>query len=544
MQNFAASQDQNPCAGGRLFGWPLLAIALAAFAVVAPFFRLGIPSGHDFEFHLHSWMEVISQWRQGISYPRWAGLAHFGYGEARFIFYPPASWILGAILGQILPWGLVPGTYIWLSLVLSGCSMFTLARRWLGRQDAIFAAVLFTANPYYIVVVYWRSAFAELLAGALIPLAFLYLLELAETRNAWLKLAIVIAAGELTNAPAALMINFSVAVVALVLAWEHRSWKIMLWAALAGVVGTALGAFYVLPAWYEQSWVNMGQVLSPGVRPQDNFLFTKIADADHNRFNLLVSIVAVAEFAVLALAALFAFRNRLRMQREWLPLIFWTGVCAFLMSSASNVFWTHLPDLRFVQLPWRWLICLNVCFALFVVLAWKSWLARAAVVLAMLSVLMFVWHRIQPPWWDHTADILEMREQQRSGTGYDGTDEYVPVAADPYDIDVNAPKLKLSAAGTFKIERWEAERKSFTTNATQPETITVRLFNYPAWIVRVNGVRSETKTKEDTGELLIPLSAGSNQIEVTFARTRDRTLGAVISLVAAAAFVLLIVKNR
>ena len=101
----------------------------AAFAVLLPTFFLGIPSGHDFEFHINSWMEVLSQWRLGILYPRWAALAHFGYGEARFIFYPPASWMLGAALGSFLPWKIVPGVYEWIALTLSGCSMFLLARR-------------------------------------------------------------------------------------------------------------------------------------------------------------------------------------------------------------------------------------------------------------------------------------------------------------------------------------------------------------------------------------------------------------------------------
>ncbi len=72
--------------------------------------------------------------------------------------------------------------------------------------------------------------------------------------------------------------------------------------ALAVLLGAGLASFYLLPAIYEQKWIDFSQVLSPGVRPQDNFLFTTTADPDHNRFNLLVSTIALAEIGVLALA--------------------------------------------------------------------------------------------------------------------------------------------------------------------------------------------------------------------------------------------------
>src|SRR5205807_7874247 len=103
---------------------PFLTIAAAAFAVEIPFLFLGTPSGHDVEFHLHSWLEVLAQLKQGIVYPHWAALAHFGYGEPRFIFYPPASWSIGALLSAVFAWTLVPSIYTWMVLVAAGASMF------------------------------------------------------------------------------------------------------------------------------------------------------------------------------------------------------------------------------------------------------------------------------------------------------------------------------------------------------------------------------------------------------------------------------------
>ena len=486
MENLRGSREPSPSESKPLCGWPLLAIAGIAFAVILPFFFGRIPSGHDFEFHLHSWMEVRGQWLEGIVYPHWAALAHYGYGEPRFLFYPPASWLLGALLGTILPWAVVPGAYVWLALTLSGCSMFLLARPWVDRRSAVFAAAVFVANPYYLVEVYWRSAFAELLAGALLPLLLLCLLQLeAHDSWAWVRLALVVAGAALTNVPASLMVNYSLVLLALVLAIRQRSPKILWAAALAGGFGVALAAFYIVPARYEQPWINIAQVLSAGVRPDDNYLFTRIADPDHNRFNLFVSLIALAELVVLAMVACSWRNGRTRQPQLWWPLLIWAGTSTWLMFSPSAICWEYLLWLRFVQLPWRWLLCLNVVFAFLLTLAWRRSVGRAAASLVLLGVVLWTGHQVQPPWWDRAIDVAALLEQHQSGAGYEGTDEYTPAAADPYDIKLDAPRVAFYGSGTarFEIEQWGPERKSFVAEVSQPGQLVLRLFGYPAWKV-------------------------------------------------------------
>jgi len=197
------------------------------------------------------------------------------------------------------------------------------------------------------------------------------------------------------------------------------------------------------------------------------------------------------------------------------------------MVPATAPFWQYLPKLRYVQLPWRWLLCLNMGFALLVTVAFRRWFARAMICCAMLAVLWIVWHRVQQPWWDNAADIQELHDFIEDGAGYEGVDEYVPVGADASDVNQNAPLVTTVSgrAGKVNIQKWVAETKVFTTESSRPEELRLRLFNYPAWRASVNGEGVVTFSQPHTGELLIPVPAGRNHIRVDFSLTRDRLAG-------------------
>ena len=498
-------------------------------------------------------MEVLGQWKHGIIYPRWAALANWGYGEARFLFYPPASWTLGAALGATLPWKIVPGAYCWIVLTLAGAAMYRFAREWLPAQDALFAAVFYALNPYHLLIVYWRSAYAELLAAPLLPLVLLCLLRIkqpASNQNTFrptLWLGLTLAAAWLTNAPAAVMIHYSTAGLAVVLAasealhkrsWGAQAWRPLIQTALAALLGAGLASFYLLPAIYEQGWINLIQVLSPGVRPRDNFIFTTIADPDHNRFNLLVSTIALAEIGVLVLAIWSA--RRWRAKREgmavdeipWTLLSVWGAGSAFLMLSVSNLLWRHLPKFKYVQLPFRWLLCMNAALAMLLAMAAKRWTSRALASAVLLATLIIAGYRLQPPWWDTGDDIREMSDALADGTGYEGTDEYVPAGADAYEVNKNLPLLSDDAGAAVPSEmlEWGQTEKHFTVHAAAPLDLVVHVFNYPAWDVVVNGESVETSSADVTGLMVIPVAAGDSDLRIHFRRTADRLAGDIVSL--------------
>jgi 6-pyruvoyl-tetrahydropterin synthase related domain len=514
---------------------PFLAIAAAALAVEIPFFFLGTPSGHDVEFHLYSWLEVLSQWKLGIVYPSWAALAHFGYGEPRFIFYPPASWTLGAALSMIFPWTLVASIYIWIVLTAAGVSMFFLARQWFDRHDATFAAVFYAVNPYHLAIVYWRSAFAELLASALLPLLLLLVLRTHEKEHRIaVCLALLLACSWLINAPAAVMIHYSLALLLVLTALQRHSPRVLLAGAIAVLFGAALAAFYLLPAIYEQKWVDIAEAVSAGSRPLDNFLFVHTTDAEHDAFNRATSWIAVAEISVAFMAAWAARNWRHRTGTLWFLLVMWACTCSVLMLQISNPLWTILPKLRFMQFPWRWLLCLGVPLTLFITMAVRRWTPRIALYVAMLCVIAFGWHRYQAPWWDNAADLREMQDNVTTGAGYEGTDEYTPLGADPSAVDKDARRVTVEgqARAAIHVLQWSPKQKLFTADMSAPDNLALKLFSYPAWRVEVNGQQVEAGTIDGTGQMLVPVQAGANRVQITFTRTWDRTAGAWISALA------------
>ncbi len=569
-------------------------LAGCCLAAITPFFWRGSPSGHDFEFHMFSWMEVLGQWKHGIAYPCWAALAYWGYGDARFLFYPPASWTLGAALGRTLPWTMVPGAYCWIALTLAGAAMYRLAREWLPVADALFAGAFYALNPYHFLIVYWRSAYAELLAAALLPLLLLCLLRifLRESEPGFrptLGLGLTLAAAWLTNVPAAVMMYYTTAGLALVFfvtgaareLANQRSWGPQFWrplvralvrTGLAMLLGVGLASFYLLPAIYEQGWINISQVLSPGVRPQDNYLFTTLLDPDHNRFNLLVSAVAVVEIGILALAIWFSRRWWVKRvgaanpstsswqapsarsgqaldspvagsavtaeQSPWILLSALGVFSALLMFSVSNLLWQHLPELRFVQLPFRWLLAMNAALAMLLAMAAKfwAWTSRFVASAILLSAVIVAGYRIQPPWWEKAGDIREMNDAIVDGTGYEGTDEYVPAGADAYELNKSLPRLSDDRGSAVQSEMlaWGPTEKHFTIHAAAPQNLTVRLFSYPAWEVVVNGKPAATQKTDVTGLIVIPIAAGDSDVRIHFRRTIDRFVGNILSLISLA----------
>ena len=525
---------------------------LVAVAVVSPFFFLGLASGHDISFHMASWLDAAEQWKQGILLPRWTEWANFGYGEPRFMFYPPLSWLLGAFLGSVMPWSAVAATFVVGVQTFAGISAFALLQRLVNSHwAALFGAGCFAANPYALVIIYARSDFAELLAMAFFPLLFGsalrlcgFLEETTERSHRFRGIvffAVAFGAVWLSNAPAAVIATYSVTFLFLLAAIGQRSPNPVLHGGCGILSGFGLASFYLLPAIYEQRWVNITGALAGGLTPAENFLYATTKDAEHDAFNRVASNIAVVLLVWCGASALATWHARRRggfKLAVLLPLATLAAGVLSLMLPMASLLWRLLPELRFVQFPWRWMSVLALCSVIFMAATANTrfrWVWLAVVALAVASCGLYI---AQHTWWD-TEDMPALQAAMASGEGFEGTDEYDPVGDDRSELAAKQPRAWfVSETGQAEersderifVDRWTAEHRALRAVTTRNARIAIRLLDYPAWQVFVNGKLIKPRHGAETNQMILPLDAGESRIEINFVRTWDRTVGGWVSV--------------
>jgi hypothetical protein len=531
--------------------------ACVAIAIV-PLALRGTSCGQDFDFHLESWMEAARQWRQGVLYPHWVASANYGAGEPRFVFYPPFSWTLGAFLGTIFPWTWAPIAFDAICLLAMGIAFYKMACEWMPAHNAEIAACLYIVSPYIFFVVYERSALAELLAGVWLPLLVLYALR---QKPSVPQLALVVAALWLTNAPAAVMGSYALAVISVVASVSQRRWTLLIRAASGMALGLGLAAVYIIPAVYEQRWVEIARAIQPGMRIQDSFLFEHTGMAYHDQVLRTASWIAAVLVAATGVAAVQSWRTR-KGHPLRKPLVALAILITILLFPISRFIWNSTPELKFLQFPWRWLLVLGLIFAVLAGTALRESLpTRRGKIIGTTIVLLIAAFFCTHAWrhfWLFCDDEDNVRAQIATfyDQGFEGTDEYTPKSADNGDIQQNLAPIRVVSApdsdeadssieqnpnwvpdsddlvpAIIQFERANTEHFTAEVQSSQAGYAVLRLMDYPAWRVRLNSNLVLDRPHRDDGLITVPIPAGISTIDVRYTTTPDAWAGRIVSLV-------------
>ncbi|HEX8712129.1 MAG TPA: 6-pyruvoyl-tetrahydropterin synthase-related protein [Terracidiphilus sp.] len=574
----------------RLLGPAIL--FLAAFIAITPELIRGPSSGHDFNFHFFSWLDAQQSWREGILYPRWAPNPDYGAGEPRFIFYPPLEWMAGAALGSFLPWNFVPMALTFLILAGTGLAARALARERMEDGPAILAGCVAIFFGYALFTAYERTDFAELTAGIWMPLLLLFILRDRDpSAPAWKRaldgstalLALPLAAAWLSDAPVGVMAIYLLAATALTLALLAKSWAPVIRAAIAAVLGLGLAAIYILPAAWEERWVAISRATGDmGVMIQGSWLFARHNDPDlalHDYVLHQVSVILVVMVAVtLAGVLLSRLRGRLPGERRWwLPLAAIPVAVLFLQFPISFPLWTHLPELHFLQFPWRWLVAVEAPMGIFFAAAvWpanRRWRYAVLLLCAALFIVETVWagrYWFQPPRPEDT--VAALLDRFHTGTVLDDSDQFAPPDSDddllalglPDACLVSDPAIALGKQTSDGTVHWNAAQGScqstfsafappglpraehlrIRAHIDRPGFLILRLRTYPAWRISVNGRAVPTLPERDDGLMAVPVPKGPVQVAVDWTATPDVIAARLLSCLSAMAIAGLYLLER
>jgi hypothetical protein len=614
---------------------PLILIPFAVLLTIHPLLIHGPSCGQDLAFHIQSWLDAAQQLRHGTLYPHWDTTAAWNAGEPRFLFYPPLSWLLGAVLTLIFPINLCPTIFIAIALLASGLTFYKLASHFASPNAALIASTLYLANPYMLFCAFERSALGELLAAAWIPLLLLATLRIRPTLRG---IAIPLALLWLTNAPAAVIGSYALALIAilrmltaiiapsklssrpeaagrsgetcssLVARTSPSPFHLALTYLAGTILGLTLPAIYLLPAAYERRFIQVSMAIIPNLRYQDNFLFTHTSDAAHNAVNHTISTLALTLLLVTATAILTLLLKKNLISKNSVilsaaqsaqpkdpeelhtadtaspfstntlnpasltpTLTLLTALIAFLLTPISAPIWQHLPDLAFLQFPWRLLTLLTPILALAIALlldivprtlklspSAQDRTTTTLTLLLPLAIAVPAYHLFhQPP--DPTADPTHLAQLFTTQHGFPPTDEYTPTLADndplrtanpaywlahspndpapntlPTAADLN-PNLDTDDTPIPDTQTISTPSPHhFTLTLTQPSLLVLNLRDYPDWQVTNTDKNSlhidhPRHISRNDGLIAIAVAAGQSTIDITWRRTLDEQLGLTLS---------------
>lgn len=390
---------------------PLVALTLLSLPALAPFAQPGYFWGaHDARHNVYFLFEFDRAWQDGIYFPRWAPDFTFGYGYPFWIVYAPLATYLGQAFHLLgFGWEASVKLVLCLSIVASGLAMYGFVTSWAGRRAGLVAAVAYIYIPYHLVDLYVRAALAESVALVFLPLCLWAFREtVIRPRLAALTAAALAFGGLMLTSNLVALVFASVLAAYLAMhvlrrlnaAQPWRDWSsastlpllgnllhLSLTPLLALALGFGLSAAFSLPALTEFRFVNREQWYGQYYNPFNHFIYwsqlfsptwgfgISIPGPD-DRLSFQLG-MAPTLLSVLGLAAVLTRRTLgstpaasaarttsadLRAEAWFFAAL--SVVAVFLMLPVSAWAWQALPNVKFAQFPWRYLMLTAVGLAI------------------------------------------------------------------------------------------------------------------------------------------------------------------------------------
>lgn len=493
----------------------LFVCLLLTLVVTHAYWGNRFPYTHDGENHLARFANYAAALKERQWPPRFAPYVYQQYGFPVFHYNYPLANILAAPLVMV---SLNPErVYAIVQLVLlmvGGWALWEwfVLRRW---SAGWWAVGQYYTSAVLLNTIFFRGNIGEIATYALLPMLF-YGMEkyLAEKRWGWwsVLLTLLLSAWLLAHNIFAVFLSPLLLLYQIVRRGRFRWRDLLPW-----VWAAALVAWFWIPAVLELPLVVLQQdalaneaaahlLTFPEVWGLSSLSFGFSRPSPLDSLTLGMGWLFTMQF-VLMLSYLFSIRfHRLTVRSTWQRREMWLlaifSLIALCLSwEGTRWFWQHVPLLKLMQFPWRWLIVPSIFL-----LPWQAFIfvRSPRVVKFALGVLLLF--SVRNVWQLQPADFFH--KEPASYLSFPGStltrNENRPVTLtdQPLPAWELGPRVVEGAATVESIGLWRGSRRSYVIHVDQDALIVEPTVYFPGWKTKSGGEELEQVFTDATQGLI------------------------------------------
>lgn len=451
---------------------------------------------------------------EGIGYPLFIVNYHLPYYLAEIIMIPFDN--------PQLAYKLVMS----LTFILGSVFAFLLFKEIGSIQSAFVGATIYTYLPYRFANLYQRGALGESVSLMFIPLIFLAYHRIIKNKKYATPLLAISIFGLVTTHTVVFLIFAPILIlyIPFILKPDSAAKKRLFY---GFVLGFTLSAFQLLPSVFEKQFMKFDENLMGFYG--DFFLNTyQILRIPHGDLNLGTTYqIGIVSSLILLITI------TITIKKPNIKLAFFSAfaiVAIFITNKQSDLLWQHLPVIKYVLYPYRFLnlTIFSVTFLATILVnkvKQKTILATILILLAIYSNRHFFtiapWYEIPP-----TANLTTQNENDSIWSN-EKTFEKTPLINANNDIQIKNQNSK-----PFEVNA-QIETNRLTT-------VIIRKMYFPGWKLKINNQPRQIDIQN--GLITFNLPPGNWQIKTYFSETPLRKSANLITLISI--FIVLIILKK
>lgn len=556
--------------------WTLLLLVVLSIFSFLPFLQPGFFNFHD-NTQVERVFEMGNALKDGMFPVRWVKNLGYGYGYPIFNYYSPLPYYIGGVLNITGINALLATkiTFI-IGILFSGVFMYYLVKEFYGKTAGLAASILYVYFPYHAVDIYVRGDIDEVYAYAILPIVILSVIKLYYSvrlspdflSNAtWIiLLGISLAAVAIShNLTAFMLFILLIILIPIIFKYTENKSKLSLYYFLGFLLGFSLSAFYTLPVIFEMQHTNVMSQIGGGANFGDHFVCApQLWDSlwgfggstkgcldgmsfKLGKLNILLVLLSMV-LLILSLRLKIIISNKLLLMSSF-ALLF---VSILFMTGVSHFLWNLIPNMAFVQYPWRFLnfagLFLSIIAGFTVYTLSNLYNKKVSVGLSVFLILitlvfnvkLFNPKEIQPYENNYYTDTAHIQwETSKISDEYMWKGFKKPREA----FEVKNKPLELILGKGMLTDVFETTNQiSATANIQESSILKAGIAYFPAWKLYVNGKDHKYQIKNDG--LYFHLLEGKQDIQFKFVQTPIEKLGNTLTIVGILTIILGIIWHR